>query len=227
MTPIRNTTGINMSDQALQSPPLPQPAGRRVPWWLFTAVLAVTAAIILGSGTIWGWGEDGLQHITRYTARVAFLMFVTVFAAGALCRFVPADATRWLKRNRRYLGLSFALAHFLHLGALTSLFIAIGAVPAAQTLIFGGLAYVLIALMAVTSNDWSVRALGPRLWRGLHLVGLYYVWLIFMNSYIGRAVSDSPPEPRIIFAITTGLGLAALGLRIAAWLARRRSTVVG
>jgi methionine sulfoxide reductase heme-binding subunit len=210
--------------ETLQSPAIPQPTDRRVPWWLFTAVLAITAAIVVASAIIWGWGEDGRQHMTRYTARFAFLIFVIVFASAALNRFFPSQATRWLKRKRRYLGLSFALAHFLHLAALTSLFITIGEVPAVQTLIFGGLAYVLIGLMAITSNDWSVRTLGPGLWRGLHLVGIYYVWLIFMNSYVGRLASDAPPEPRIIFAVTAGLGVAALGLRIAAWIARRRST---
>ena len=145
-----------------------------------------------------------------------------VFAAGALAQLFPSATTRWLKRNRRYLGLSFALAHFIHLGALTSFFIAIGEAPDIVTIIGGG-AYVLIAAMALTSNDWSVKTLGPKVWRRLHLVGIAYVWLIFMNSYIGRLTSETPPEPKVIFAITAGLGFLALGLRIAAWIARRRA----
>lgn len=211
-----------MSDDTLRNA-TPRPAGRRIPWWLFVAVPGVAAAIATGSIVVQGANADGLLHITRYTARFAFLIFVLVFAAGALAQLFPSATTRWLKRNRRYLGLSFALAHFIHLGALTSWFIAIGEMPETRTILGGGLAYLLIAAMALTSNDWSVRTLGPKVWRRLHLIGIAYVWLIFMNSYLGRLASETPPEPKVIFAITAGLGFLALGLRIAAWFARRRT----
>ncbi|WP_339830436.1 hypothetical protein [uncultured Parvibaculum sp.] len=211
-----------MSGQAIRNDPTFRP-GRQIPWWLFAAVLGVAAAIAAGSIALQGANEEGLLHITRYTARFAFLIFVVVFAAGALAQLFPSDTTRWLKRHRRYLGLSFALAHFIHLGALTSWFVAIGEMPETVTIIGGGLAYIFIALLALTSNDWSVRKLGPKVWRRLHLTGVAYVWLIFMNSYLGRLASETPPEPRVIFAITAGLGFLALGLRITAWAARRRS----
>jgi methionine sulfoxide reductase heme-binding subunit len=208
--------------QGVGAPVDPGVRMRQVSWSPFALVLAATAAIVIGSGMLWGWGEDGRQHMTRYTARVSFLVFVVVFAAGALYRLFPSDATRWLQRKRRYLGLSFALAHFLHLGALTTLFLAIGEWPDLRTIVFGGFAYLLIGLMAATSNDGAVRLLGARTWRGLHTFGAYYAWLIFMNSYAGRLASDTPPEPKVIFAITAALGMGALGLRIAAWLTRRK-----
>ena len=211
-----------MSDGIISRAANPRLSGRRIPWWLFLAVIAVTSAIAIASFAQWGTGSDGILHITRYTARFAFLIFIVVFAAGALAQLFPSNATRWLKRNRRYLGLSFALAHFIHLGALTSYFAVIGEMPDTVTLIGGGGAYLLIAAMALTSNDWSIKTLGPKIWRRLHLTGIAYVWLIFMNSYIGRLVSEAPPEPRLIFAVTAGLGLLALGLRVFAWIARRR-----
>ena len=180
-----------MSGQAIRNDPTFRP-GRQIPWWLFAAVLGVAAAIAAGSIALQGANEEGLLHITRYTAGFAFLIFVVVFAAGAL-------------------------------GALTSWFVAIGEMPETVTIIGGGLAYFFIALLALTSNDWSVRKLGPKVWRRLHLTGVAYVWLIFMNSYLARLASETPPEPRVIFAITAGLGFLALGLRITAWAARRRS----
>ncbi len=191
-------------------------------YWLFPATLAGTALIAALSFGIWGMGSDGLQHFTRYTARFAFLIFIVAFSAGALAQLFPSDRTRWLRRNRRYIGLSFALAHFIHLGALTGFFISIGETPDIVTIVGGGLAYIFISLMALTSNDWSVKKLGPVVWRRLHLVGSYYIWAIFMNSYLGRIAREAPPEPRIIFIATAALGFAALGLRIAAWTKRRR-----
>lgn len=192
------------------------------PRWPFFAVLLVVAAISLASLAAFETAEAILQHITRYTARFSFLIFVLVFASGALAALFPSDITRWLRRNRRYTGLSFALAHFLHLIAIIALFATIGEVPETITLLGGGLAYLFIAAMAATSNDWSVRKLGPKNWRRLHLAGVYYVWAIFMNSYLGRLASDTPPEPKWIFALTAGLGFAALALRIAALMKKRR-----
>lgn len=191
-------------------------------YWLFPATLAGAALIAALSFGIWGMGGDGFLHFTRYTARFAFLIFIVAFSAGALAQLFPSDRTRWLRRNRRYIGLSFALAHFIHLGALTGFFILIGETPDILTLIGGGGAYIFISLMALTSNDWSVKKLGPVVWRWLHLIGSYYIWAIFMNSYLGRIARETPPEPRIIFIATAALGFAALGLRIAAWTKRRR-----
>lgn len=197
---------------------------RSRPYWLFPVTLAGAALIAALSFGLWGLGSDGFLHFTRYTARLAFLIFIIAFAAGALAQLFPSDGTRWLRRNRRYIGLSFALAHFIHLGALTGFFVSIGEVPDIVTIIGGGMAYVFVSLMALTSNDWSVRRLGPAAWRWLHLIGSYYIWLIFMRSYLVRLTSETPPEPKIIFAITAALGFAALGLRIAAWTKKRRKS---
>lgn len=212
-----------MTEGTLQNPSMPR-TGRRIPWWLFAAVLGMVAAIVLASFALFGPGTEAILHITRYTARFSFLIFVTVFASAALAQFFPSPLTRWLKRNRRYLGLSFALAHFLHLGAIVAYFASIGEMPDVVTIIGGGGAYVFIALLALTSNDWSVRKLGPKTWRRLHLVGISYVWLIFMNSYVGRLMSETPPEPKPIFAVTAALGFLALGLRLVAWAKRRKSS---
>jgi DMSO/TMAO reductase YedYZ heme-binding membrane subunit len=199
---------------------------RTYPRWPFFAVLLAVAAIVAGSLAAFDTAPEIWQHITRYTARLSFLIFVIVFASGALAALFPSATTRWLRRNRRYTGLSFALAHFLHLFAIIALFVTIEEMPALVSIVGGGLAYVFIAAMAATSNDWSMRKLGPKLWGRLHLVGAWYVWAIFMNSYVSRLASETPPEPKWIFALTATLGFAALGLRIAAWMKKRRKPAI-
>src|SRR5690554_3154225 len=108
---------------------------RPVPYWLFLAVLAAETALLTFCFSLWGTGEDGLLHLARYTARLAFLIFLLTFATSAIATLAPSDVTRWLRRNRRYLGLSFALAHFIHLAALTGFSIAIGEMPDLVTLV--------------------------------------------------------------------------------------------
>ena len=83
------------------------------------------------------------------------------------------------------------------------------------SLIPGGLAYLFIFAMALTSNDAAMRALGKN-WKRLHTVGIHYIWLIFTLAYAGRIFE---PGTRVEGLIAVPLALAALGLRIAS---RRR-----
>jgi hypothetical protein len=53
-------------------------------------------------------------------------------------------------------------------------------------LIGGAAAYVLLTAMAATSNDAAVRALGPRAWKRLHTVGIYWIWFMFLETYAVR-----------------------------------------
>jgi DMSO/TMAO reductase YedYZ heme-binding membrane subunit len=85
----------------------------------------------------------------------------------------------------------------------------------AVTLIGGGLAYVFTYAMAATSNDAAVQALGRAGWRRLHLVGGWYVWIIFAVSYLPLAIMSPPYLP------AGAVVLAVPALRIAARMRRR------
>jgi methionine sulfoxide reductase heme-binding subunit len=96
------------------------------------------------------------------------------------------------------------------------IFVQLGEFPNALTLIFGGAGFVAIALMAATSNDWSVRTLGPRAWSRLHTVLIFYIAFVFFADYVKRL--PIAPESSVLGLL--GIG-AAVVLRIAA--ARTRS----
>ncbi|MCE9650156.1 MAG: hypothetical protein K8R18_11090 [Parvibaculum sp.] len=200
---------------------LPRSSGRTIPWALFAAVAAAGVATCALSFALWGTGSEGWLHAARYTARLSFLIFLAPFLASSLVYWFPSPATRWMRSRRRYLGLSFALAHFIHLGALIVFSVLTSRNPGIVTLLGGGGAYVLIALMAATSNDWSVRTLGPKAWGWLHWIGLYDIWFIFTFSYFGRVTKDAPQEPRIVYIALFSLAIAALLARIATRIARR------
>ncbi|MDA0339714.1 MAG: hypothetical protein O2910_07750 [Proteobacteria bacterium] len=123
----------------------------------------------------------------RWTARVSFAFFIAAFVASALVRLNSGAAGKWLLRNRRYLGLNFALTRAVHLWALVTFFRLSGERVEAVTIVFGGLAYFLAAALAATSNDFSVRKLGKN-WRRLHLTGVWYVWVIFTYTFLGQAL---------------------------------------
>lgn len=197
---------------------------RQMAWTPFAVVLAGDALILAAVFAAYrGDTTDALLHAARYTARFSFLVFLPPFLASSLTWWWPSAATRSLRANRRALGLSFALAHFVHLGALTAFFQASGQTPSPLTLAGGGGAYLMIALMAATSNNWSVRTLGPKLWSWIHWLGAWDIWLIFTFSYFGRVTKDVPQEPRWIYLTLFALAIAAFVLRVATWTARRRS----
>lgn len=166
------------------------------------------------------------QLFARHTARLAFALFVPVFVAGPLYRGTAVAWARTLARQRRRLGLAFALAHFIHLGALTSFFVVSGEKPDALTLIFGGLGYVLLALLAVTSNDRGVALLGRR-WKTLHRTGIWYLWFIFTFSYAGRVFtareqSAAAPSDALVYQALLAVCVAMAVLRGAVAVRARR-----
>ena len=163
--------------------------GPAIVGWSSLALVAMTAFLLALHGT----GEEGVRVVVRATARTSLVFFAAAFAASGLRRLWRAPATAWLVRNRRYVGLSFATSHAIHLAAILTL---VATVPgfagsvSPVTAIGGGSAYVLIALMALTSNDTAVRRVGRRRWRALHLTGMWVVFGIFVSSYLGRALHN-------------------------------------
>jgi len=166
-----------------------------------------------------GWSVDGTQHVARYTARLSFLLFLLPFLASSLGYWVHNEFTRALRLHRRSLGLGFAFAHFVHLTALISFFVVSGEKVEMATLIGGGLGYVFVALLALTSNDAAVRRLG-RGWIWLHRIGVYYIWFIFAFTYFTRLPMPVTPEPRWIYVTLFALAVAALAFRLATGFAR-------
>ncbi|MFC3713163.1 hypothetical protein ACFOMD_11305 [Sphingoaurantiacus capsulatus] len=167
-------------------------------------------AIALGM-LVHGTGAEGWSAATSWTARWALIPFALVFATPGL---LPR-ASGWFRellRNRRGLGLSFALAHFIHAGAIVTLFAVTGGSPKLLTLLGGGLAYLFILAMALTSTNAAQRAMG-RWWKHLHRWGLWYVFLIFAQSYGGRLARMGEHAPEGAFGLT--VLLLALALRLA------------
>ena len=77
------------------------------------------------------------------------------------------------------------------------------------------LAYVFLAGMTVTSFDRTAAWLGRAWWRRLHLAGSYLLWLVFLQSYAGRALREPVPHAALAAAL-----VAALSLRL--WARRRQ-----
>jgi DMSO/TMAO reductase YedYZ heme-binding membrane subunit len=179
---------------------------------LLTLALATSTALPVLAFLVDGPTEEAVREVVRWSAKLGVVCFCGAFAASSLRTFWRSGLSAWLLRNRRWVGLSFAAFHYLHLAALGVLALAFPSFResvAPLTLIGGGLAYALLTLQVVTSNDAAVARLGRRRWTRLHTVASYYLWILFFQSYGPRAVQDVAYAP---FAL---LLMAVLGLRIA------------
>ena len=179
------------------------------------AVTGLCAAIIASMG----YTEPAIRLLIRDTARISVTLFTLAFAASSLHSLLHRSWTEWLLKNRRYIGVSFAGAHFAHLALLVALglYFPRPFLPSlsATTLVGGGLAYLFIALMTATSFDRTAAMIGPRAWRTLHTVGAYYIWILFAQAYIPRAIKDPWYIP------LTAILVAGMATRPAAWFAKR------
>lgn len=182
--------------------------------WAALVIGALVAAILLAQGV----NESGLHLVIRSTAQTSFTLFTAAFVASPLLALWPTSMTRWLRSNRRYIGVSFAVSHLFHAAGIVALAVLTsgGSLKEVDKVTFTGglITYLFIIAMAATSFDGAVRWLGPKRWKALHKTGVYLIWVNFMVAYGGRAFFS------LLYAPFALLMVAAIALRILAYNAR-------
>ncbi|WP_188235973.1 ferric reductase-like transmembrane domain-containing protein [Sphingopyxis sp. LK2115] len=153
-------------------------------WGLFWTLTLALAAMALAFLVAIGWDTEGYRMVIRATARTSLALFLAAFAASAAFKLWPGRFTRWLRRNRRQIGLGFAMSHFIHALAIIALWRTdpgmFWLLSNPRSIAIGGAAYVVIALLAATSFDRMATLLGPKLWSRLHWWGAWIVALSFI-----------------------------------------------
>jgi len=164
-------------------------------WRLFGWLTLILAALCVAIAAMRGFEVDGIRAVIRFTARTSLLFFCLAFSASAVARLWPNAFTRWQRRNRRPLGVTFAASHALHAGAIIAFAnmdpSGFAGITSLASYVIGGIGYGFIIAMTATSFDATAAALGPRAWRALHLVGGYYLLSQFMVSF-GKRIPDMP-----------------------------------
>ncbi|MDG2335965.1 MAG: ferric reductase-like transmembrane domain-containing protein [Myxococcota bacterium] len=135
-----------------------------------------------------GWSKEAAHEFLRLSGRLALALFIASFGASTLQRLFRAGWTRFLVIHRRYLGIATALTLWVHFTVILSLIAFEKGWQEANAplsiLIPGASTFVLVGLMALTSNAISQERLGKKNWRRLHLVGGYAALLAFIYEYV-------------------------------------------
>jgi methionine sulfoxide reductase heme-binding subunit len=183
--------------------------------WLLTGALLLLALA--------GWldGDNHLwqQRLSEVQGHLSLACLFLTLVARQFDGLLPG-----LLRQRRSLGLltfGFALLHtqqvIVHVlgGSLENMLFL--SYPLQLGIWMGGIAGVLLTLLALTSHDWAVRGLGP-FWKFLHK-GVYLVAALILIHTIGIGV-------HYIFVVRTlsslGYTAALLWVTESVWHIRRR-----
>ncbi len=184
-------------------------------WRLFALLTLVLIALCIGIAGLRQFDTDGIRMVIRFTARTSLLLFCLAFSAAALAQLWPNGWTRWQRRNRRYLGVTFAASHGLHALAIATFAVVdpVGFAKATSlaSYIFGGIGYAFIVAMTVTSFDRTATWLGLRAWRALHLVGGYYLLLQFTVSF-GKRIPEMPPYALFLIPLALVFALRMIAM---------------
>lgn len=185
---------------------------------MFVGATLLTLGIFAAYLGITGTGDENIRLALRAGGRLSFVLLLVVFVARPLRQLRQTSATRWLMQNRALIGVSFAGAHTAHL-------ILIGyrlqAVPDLQLTPAGSwqgiLIYAVIYAMLITTFRIPRRAIGPKGWRILHKVGLYGLMYAFIESQLPTSFDNLATMNWWLVILV----LAALGIRVAAFIAAR------
>lgn len=177
-------------------------------WLIGLSILAMSALILaLNPDT-----TEAVRSVIRATAHTSFALFLVAFVASSLAALVPNDLTRGLMRERRYIGLSFAFSHLVHLLAI----VAYGVLNpqfwpgrSALTNTPGTVGYVFIALLALTSFRFASRHMSGAAWKRLHTAGIWVIAAIFGYSFFKRI-----PTLSVLYAIPFSILCAAVAVRL-------------
>jgi len=140
-----------------------------------------------------GFYEESTRQVIRLSARFSVILFCIAFGGYAFHQRIKNSFSWWVLMNRKYFGITFAFNHLIHLFFLIILqkeFHPVFDQAAKFSLFAGGMAYLFIILMLLTSFSFFKKMISTKNWKRLHTLGGYWIWTIFMTSYSKRVMNE-------------------------------------
>ena len=166
-----------------------------------------------------------VSHMISFSVRWAVPFIYLVVATSALQVLFPGPLPMWLLRNRKYIGLCFAVAmawQGLFIFMMSNFFrdYYFAEIFYLRDELEGSTGYIFLAMMVVTSFKFGRKPLNAKQWKLLHKSGLYFLWAYPFSVYWWNLFYYENPQP-IDYVFYWG-GFLAFALRIAAWGKKRR-----
>ena len=190
-------------------------------WRLFAGIsAAITAFMLLRLRSADFSSPQDISAMIQCSVRWAVPFIYIVIAASALFKLSPNNLTLWLLKNRRYLGLCFAVAMawqaaFIFIVSFSHSAHYYGEIYLLRDELEGSSGYLFLAAMTVTSFGAVRRLVTPEQWRFVHLSGVVFLWAYPFSVYWWNAFYYQTQNWfDWLFYL---LGFTAFALRILAW----------
>jgi len=197
--------------------------------WSLFALISVPMSIVI---VIAMTGVDlttgpGVSTMIGFSVRWAVPIIFLVAAIPSLQILFPGVIPMWLLRNRKYIGLCFAVAmawQGLFIFTMSVLFrdYYYEDIYFLRDELEGSVGYIFLAAMVVTSFQFARKHLTAKQWKLIHRSALYFLWAYGFSVYWWNLYYYDNPQP--IDYVFYWMGFSAFALRIAAWSKQRVRT---
>ena len=161
-----------------------------------------------------------VSEMIGYSVRFAVPIIFLVVAISALQYLSSNGFTRWLLRNRKYIGLCFAVAmawqgFFIYLMSNIHSDYYYDEIFFFRDELEGSTGYLFLTAMVITTFRWGRKFVNAAQWRLIHLSGLYFLWAYPFSTYWWTLSYYGNPQTHDY--IYYWFGFIAFALRIIAW----------
>ena len=190
-------------------------------WGLFFAVtIAMCVAVVLKMRTFDMTDPENVSSMIQLSVRMSVPWLYLAFAASSLVVVLPSPLSRWMIRNRRYLGLLFAAGMAWQLTFIVWMVAGYWGYYRDDAYYFWDVAvqipgYMVLTAMTLTSFWPGRRMLSSRQWQVLHRTGIYILWGTVWSTYWYEIFYYD--DIQLVDHVFYWAGFAAWGARIWAW----------
>mgnify|MGYP007063372719 FL=1 len=187
-------------------------------FWLISIPMSMVILVKMMSTDL--SSAPGVSEMISFSVRWAVPFIYLVVAASAIQVLYTGPVPLWLRRNRKYLGLCFAVAmawQGLFIFMMSNFYRAyyFEEIYFFRDELEGSTGYIFLAAMVLTTFQFARKRLSPAQWRLAHLSGMYFLWAYPFSVYWWNLHYYAQPRP--IDYVFYWAGFLAFALRIAAW----------
>ncbi len=195
-------------------------------FWLISAPMSFIIAVVMFQHDM--SDPNDVSEMIGFSVRWAVPLIFIVTAASAAKTLHSNAFTLWWFRNRKYIGLCFAVAmmwqgSFIFFMSIMYRDYYFEDVYLLRNEIEGSIGYIFLLAMIVTSFKTGSKYLNPQQWKLVHKIAVYFLWAYAFTVYWWNLYYY--PNPVMSDHLLHWMGFFAFASRIAAWGKKRHKTI--
>ena len=190
-------------------------------WCLFSIITGLISLVVLIAMTRvdLSRGEE-ISSLIQLSVRCSVPWLYLAFVASSLHSLFPSTSSRWLMRNRRFIGLCFTGGMAWQLIFILWMVIGFSGYYATEVYLLADIVvqvpgYGFLIAMTLTSFAPARRRLTSKQWRTLHRVSIYFLWGTVWSTYWYELYYYG--DVQLIDYVYYWTGFLVWGLRLIAW----------